>query len=163
MTQQTRKVQAISILVLMVIVLIAVFKDARIDNLLAIVIGFHTIFPILFGTLTAVDAVLHPSVSGAADQIKQQYRTVQKLPIIMTVLSIIWNLSLWACSFSENVNINILISAYLPLLFVAVQTGLYCCCMLLHKKRDEEIRAIPVLITISTAMIYLSLGLLILF
>lgn len=163
MTQQTRKVLAISILVLMVIVLIAVFMDARIDNLLAIVIGFHTIFPILFGTLTAVDAILHPSVSGAADQIKQQYRTAQMLPIIMTVLSIIWNLSLWAYSFSENVNINILISAYLPLLFVAVQTILYCCCMLLHKKRDEEIRAIPVLITISTAMIYLSLGLLILF
>ena len=163
MTQQTRKVLAISILVLMVIVLIAVLRDARIDNLLAIVIGFHTIFPILFGTLTAVDAVLHPFVSGAADQIKQQYRTVQMLPIIMTVLSIIWNLSLWACSFFENVNINFLISAYLPLLFVAVQTGLYCCCMLLHKKRDEEIRIIPVLITISSAMIYLSLGLLILF
>ncbi len=163
MTQQTRKVLAISMLVLMVIVLIAVFRDARIDNLLAIVIGFHTIFPIVFGTLTAVDAILHPSVSGAADQIKQQYRTVQMLPIIMTVLSIIWNLSLWACSFSENVNINILISAYLPLLFVAVQTVLYCCCMLLHKKRDEEIRAIPVLITLVSAMIYLSLGLLILF
>ena len=163
MTQQTRKVLAISILVLLVIVLIAVFKDARIDNLLAIVIGFHTIFPILFGTLTAVDAILHPSESGAADQIKQQYRTVQMLPIMMSVLSIIWNLSLWACSFSENVNINILISAYLPLLFVVVQTVLYCCCMLLHKKRDEEIRVIPVLITISTAMIYLSLGLLILF
>ena len=150
-------------LVLMVIVLIAVFKDTRIDNLLAIVIGFHTIFPILFGTLTAVDAVLHPFVSGAADQIKQQYTTVQMLPIIMTVLSIIWNLSLWAVCFAENVNINILISAYLPLLFVAVQTVLYCCCMLLHKKRDEEIRIIPVLITLVSAMIYLSLGLLILF
>ena len=163
MTQQTRRVLTISMLVLMVIVLIAVFKDVRIDNLLAIIIGFHTIFPILFGTLTAVDAIQHPSVSDTADQIKQQYRTVQMLPIMMSVLSIIWNLSLWACSFSENVNINILISAYLPLLYVAVQTVLYCCCMLLHKKRDEEIRIIPVLITISTAMIYLSLGLLILF
>ena len=163
MTQQTRTVLAISILVLMVIVLIAVFKDARIDNLLAVIIGFHTIFPIVFGTLTAVDAILHPSVSGAADQIKQQYRTVQMLPIIMTVLSIIWNLSLWAVCFAEHANMNILMTAYLPLLFVAVQTGLYCCCMLLHKKRDEEIRVIPVLITLVSAMIYLSLGLLILF
>ena len=77
MTQQTRKVLTISILVLMVIVLIAVFKDVRIDNLLAIIIGFHTIFPILFGTLTAVDAIQHPSVSDTADQINssiEQYR-----------------------------------------------------------------------------------------
>ncbi|MBE6656890.1 MAG: hypothetical protein E7604_00430 [Ruminococcaceae bacterium] len=163
MTQQTRNVLAISMLVLMVIVLIAVFKDARIDNLLAIIIGFHTIFPILFGTLTAFDAILHPSVSDAADQIKQQYRTGLVLPIIMSVLSGIWNLSLWAVCSTEHGNINILMTAYLPLLFVVVQTGLYCCCMLLHKKRDEEIRVIPVLITISSAMIYLSLGLLILF
>ena len=163
MTQQTRKVFTISMLVLMVIVLIAVFRDARIDNLLAIVIGFHTIFPILFGTLTAVDAVLHPSVSGAADQINQQHRTELVLSIIMSVLSIIWNLSLWAVCFAEKGIISILMSAYLPLLFVAVQTGLYCCCMLLHKKRDEEIRVIPVLITLVSAMIYLSLGHLILF
>ncbi len=162
MQSKTRTYTAICVAGTALLALISVAGNSHIDNLnevlIGLIIGIPFLSAVLIGTFTAIDAILHTSDFDASDGGGKEHRKHHNIPIIMSVLAAVWNLAVTAVVFARTGDAYIILF-YPSLVFVIVQTVLYCCCMLMHKHLDEEIRVVPLVLLLTSAVISLMFGL----
>ncbi len=142
--------------------LIVFFGYSHVDNfdefLIYLILGFPYLSAMLIGTLTAMDAILRISASGESDTGEPESKKQRDIPIIMTALSAVFNIAVIAVLFRDE-SAAYVILGYPALLFEMLQTVLWCRCVFAHKKRDEEIRVVPVIIILPSAAISSLIGL----